>query len=47
VAAKRVCRTPSGRVVHYTGKHKPAACTRRPRHHKPSRPPKRPSGFTG
>lgn len=47
VAAKKVCRTPSGRVVHYTGNHKPAACARRPHHHRPSRPPKHPRGFTG
>ena len=44
VAAKRVCRTPSGRTVHYTGNHKPAACTARRR---PSRRPKHPGGFTG
>jgi hypothetical protein len=47
VAAKKVCRTRSGRIVHYKGNHKPAACTRRPPHHRPSRPPKHPRGFTG
>jgi uncharacterized repeat protein (TIGR01451 family) len=47
VAAKKVCRTRSGRIVHYKGNHKPAACTRRPHHHRPSRPPRNPRGFTG
>jgi uncharacterized repeat protein (TIGR01451 family) len=54
VAAKKVCRTRSGRIVHYKGNRKPAACTSRPphhhrhhHHHQPSRPPKHPRGFTG
>jgi hypothetical protein len=42
VLVKHVCRTPSGRVIHYTGHKKPAAC-----HRHPSRPPKHPRGFTG
>jgi hypothetical protein len=42
VIPKHVCRTPGGRVIHYTGHKKPAACRR-----KPSRPPKHPQGFTG
>jgi hypothetical protein len=40
VKANRVCRTPSGRIVHYTGAHKPTAC-------RASRPPQRQRGFTG
>jgi hypothetical protein len=41
VAAKKICRTPSGRVIRYTGHVKPAAC----RFH-PKKPKKR-NGFTG
>jgi hypothetical protein len=37
---KHVCRTPSGRVIHYTGHKKPAAC-------RPSKPPHKHHGFTG
>jgi hypothetical protein len=44
VAAKHVCRTPTGRIIHYTGHHKPAACRA---HRRPSRRPKHPQGFTG
>ncbi|MFL5824881.1 MAG: hypothetical protein ACJ764_15730 [Solirubrobacteraceae bacterium] len=44
---KNVCRTPSGRVIHYTGHRKPAACRRHRHHRPPSHRPHRPSGFTG
>jgi hypothetical protein len=37
----KLCRTPSGRVIHYKGKKKPAACKFHPK------PPKHPRGFTG
>jgi uncharacterized repeat protein (TIGR01451 family) len=47
VAAKKVCRTPSGRIIHYRGNHKPAACMHHRRPHRPSQPPKNPRGFTG
>jgi hypothetical protein len=40
IGGKQICRTPSGRVIHYTGK-KPEACEPAP--HKP----KHPHGFTG
>ena len=42
VVHKKLCRTPDGRVIHYTGHKKPRACRR-----KPSQPPKHPQGFTG
>jgi hypothetical protein len=45
VEAKRACRTRSGRIIHYTGEHKPAACN--PPSRRPSRRPKHPQGFTG
>jgi hypothetical protein len=38
---KKLCRTPTGRVIHYTGHKKPAACKFHPK------PPKHPRGFTG
>jgi hypothetical protein len=41
VAAKKLCRTPNGRVIHYTGHKKPAACRFHPKK------PKHPGGFTG
>ncbi len=37
----KLCRTPSGRVIHYKGHKKPAACKFHPK------PPKHPRGFTG
>ncbi|HEY1523309.1 MAG TPA: hypothetical protein VGF70_09895, partial [Solirubrobacteraceae bacterium] len=37
----KLCRTPTGRVIHYKGKRKPAACKFHPK------PPKHPRGFTG
>jgi hypothetical protein len=37
----KLCRTPSGRVIHYKGSKKPAACRFHPK------PPKHPQGFTG
>jgi hypothetical protein len=37
----KLCRTPTGRVIHYKGHKKPAACKFHPK------PPKHPRGFTG
>jgi hypothetical protein len=37
----RLCRTPTGRIIHYKGKKKPSACKFHPK------PPKHPRGFTG
>ncbi len=37
----KLCRTPTGRVIHYHGNKKPAACKFHPK------PPKHPRGFTG
>jgi hypothetical protein len=37
----KLCRTPTGRVIHYKGNRKPAACKFHPK------PPKHPRGFTG
>ncbi len=51
VAAKQVCRTPAGRIIHYKGSRSPRRARppphRRHRHHNPSRAPKSPRGFTG
>ncbi|MFL5824662.1 MAG: hypothetical protein ACJ764_14610 [Solirubrobacteraceae bacterium] len=43
--AKKVCRTPSGRLIHYRGHRKPKACHKR--RQPPPRPPRHPRGFTG
>jgi len=37
----KLCRTPTGRIIHYKGRRKPAACKFHPK------PPKHPRGFTG
>jgi len=41
VSVGKICRTPSGKVIHYTGKKKPEACEPAPKK------PRHPHGFTG